>query len=190
MQDLHQAGGVQAVMAELNKQDFINTECITVTGQTVGENIKPLKVLDHTVIRPLDNPYSTYGGLAILFGNICPNGAVVKQSAVAKEMLTHECRARVFNGEEEAVKAIFAKEIVPGDVVVIRYEGPAGGPGMREMLTPTSAIAGMKLDQQGRADYRWSVLRRDTRRGYRAYLARSGVRRNHRAGRGRGYHSN
>ena len=148
MQDLQEAGGVQAVIAELRKKDFIHTDCMTVTGKTIGENTEHLQVLDNTVIRPLDNPYSPYGGLAILFGNLCPNGAVVKQSAVAKEMLTHECRARVFNGEEAAVKAIFAKEIVPGDVVVIRYEGPAGGPGMREMLTPTSAIAGMKLDQQ------------------------------------------
>ncbi|HPJ01838.1 MAG TPA: dihydroxy-acid dehydratase, partial [Candidatus Limiplasma sp.] len=148
MQDLHQAGGIQAVMAELSKQSFIQTDCMTVTGKTVGENIKNARVLDDTVIRPLENPYSPFGGLAILFGNICPNGAVVKQSAVAKEMLTHTCRARVFNGEEAAVKAIYAKQIVPGDVVVIRYEGPAGGPGMREMLTPTSAIAGMKLDQQ------------------------------------------
>ncbi len=148
MQDLHNAGGIQAVMAELSKKNFINTDCKTVTGKTVGENIAHAKVLDDTVIRPLSDPYSPYGGLAILFGNLCPNGAVVKQSAVAKEMLTHECRARVFNGEEAAVKAIFEKRIHPGDVVVIRYEGPSGGPGMREMLTPTSAIAGMKLDQQ------------------------------------------
>jgi dihydroxy-acid dehydratase len=148
MQDLHQAGGIQAVMAELSQKNFIHTDCLTVTGKTVGENIAHAKVLDDKVIRPLDNPYSPYGGLAILFGNLCPNGAVVKQSAVAKEMLTHTCRARVFNGEEAAVKSIFEKQIVPGDVVVIRYEGPAGGPGMREMLTPTSAIAGMKLDQQ------------------------------------------
>ncbi|MBN1777327.1 MAG: dihydroxy-acid dehydratase [Clostridiales bacterium] len=148
MQDLHQAGGVQAVMAELSKKGFIHIDCLTVTGKTVGENIANAIVLDDTVIRPLENPYSAYGGLAILFGNICPNGAVVKQSAVSREMLTRECRARVFDGEEAAVKAIFAKQIVPGDVVVIRYEGPAGGPGMREMLTPTSAIAGMKLDRQ------------------------------------------
>ncbi len=148
MQDLHEAGGIPAVMAELNKNDFINTDCITVTGKTVGENIEKAMVLNQTVIRPLSDPYSSFGGLAILFGNICPNGAVVKQSAVGKDMLTSECRARVFDGEEAAVKAIYAKEIVPGDVVVIRYEGPAGGPGMREMLTPTSAIAGMQLDQQ------------------------------------------
>ncbi len=148
MQDLHESGGIPAVMAELNKNDFINTDCITVTGKTVGENIEKAMVLNQTVIRPLTDPYSSFGGLAILFGNICPNGAVVKQSAVGKDMLTRECRARVFDGEEAAVKAIYAKEIVPGDVVVIRYEGPAGGPGMREMLTPTSAIAGMQLDQQ------------------------------------------
>ena len=148
MQDLHQAGGIQAVMAELNKKQFINLDCMTATGQTIGKNIANAQVVDETVIRPLENPYSPYGGLAILFGNICPNGAVVKQSAVSKEMLTHSCKARVFDGEEAAVKAIFAKKINPGDVVVIRYEGPAGGPGMREMLTPTSAIAGMKLDQQ------------------------------------------
>ena len=148
MQDLHQAGGIQAVMAELNKKQFINLDCMTATGKTVGENIANVQVIDETIIRPLENPYSPYGGLAILFGNICPNGAVVKQSAVSKAMLTHSCKARVFDSEEAAVKAIFAKKINPGDVVVIRYEGPAGGPGMREMLTPTSAIAGMKLDQQ------------------------------------------
>ncbi len=148
MQDLHQAGGIPAVMAELNRKNYLHLDCMTVTGKTVGENIANAKVADETVIRPLGNPYSPYGGLAILFGNLCPNGAVVKQSAVSKEMLTHTGKARVFNGEEAAVKAIFGKQINPGDVVVIRYEGPSGGPGMREMLTPTSAIAGMKLDQQ------------------------------------------
>ena len=103
MQDLHQAGGIQAVMAELNKKQFINLDCMTATGQTIGENIANAQVIDETVIRPLENPYSPYGGLAILFGNICPNGAVVKQSAVSKEMLTHSCKARVFDGEEAAV---------------------------------------------------------------------------------------
>ncbi len=148
MQDLHQAGGVHAVMAELSRQQFLHLDCRTVTGKTLGENLQNVTVLDQTVIRPLENPYSPYGGLAILFGNLCPNGAVVKQSAVAPEMLRHTGKARVFNGEEAAVKAIYQKEINPGDVVVIRYEGPAGGPGMREMLSPTSAIAGMKLDKQ------------------------------------------
>ncbi len=148
MQDLHQAGGIQAVMAELNKQGFLHADVQTVTGQTVGENIKNAMVLDETVIHPLTAPYSPYGGLAILFGNLCPNGAVVKQSAVAPEMLTHQGPARVFNSEEAAVEAIYQKQIKPGDVIVIRYEGPAGGPGMREMLSPTSAIAGMGLDKQ------------------------------------------
>jgi len=148
MQDLHQAGGVHAVMAELSKQNFLHLDGMTVTGKTLKENLQNVTVLDETVIRPLSNPYSPYGGLAILFGNICPNGAVVKQSAVAREMLTHECKARVFDSEEAAVKAIYGKQINPGDVLVIRYEGPAGGPGMREMLSPTSAIAGMKLDKQ------------------------------------------
>ncbi|HPF87841.1 MAG TPA: dihydroxy-acid dehydratase [Candidatus Limiplasma sp.] len=148
MQDLQRAGGIQAVMAELNKQGFLHTECQTVTGETVGENIQNVMVLDETVIHPLSAPYSPYGGLAVLFGNLCPNGAVVKQSAVAPEMLKHSGPARVFNGEEEAVEAIYSKQIKPGDVIVIRYEGPAGGPGMREMLSPTSAIAGMKLDKQ------------------------------------------
>ena len=148
MQDLHHAGGIQAVMAELDKQHFLHTDCQTVTGKTVGENIQNAVVLDETVIHPLSAPYSPYGGLAILFGNLCPNGAVVKQSAVAPEMLKHQGPARVFNSEEEAVEAIYAKQIKAGDVIVIRYEGPAGGPGMREMLSPTSAIAGMQLDKQ------------------------------------------
>lgn len=148
IEDFHQAGGVQALMNELNKGGLLNTGCLTVTGQTVGENISKYPVLDHEVIRPLDNPHSPTGGLAILFGNLAPEGAVVKKGAVAEEMIQHEGPARVFNSEEEAVEAILSNKILPGDVIVIRYEGPRGGPGMREMLTPTSAVAGMGLDKE------------------------------------------
>jgi len=148
IEDLYRAGGLQALMNELNKGGLLNTDCITVTGQTVGENISKYPVLDYEVIRPLDNPHSPTGGLAILFGNLAPEGAVVKKGAVAEEMMQHEGPARVFNSEEEAVEAILSKKIVPGDVIVIRYEGPRGGPGMREMLTPTSAVAGMGLDKE------------------------------------------
>ncbi len=148
MEDLYRAGGIQAMFNELNQKVLINTGCMTVSGKTVGENIVSTPVLDHDVIRPLDNPYSQTGGLAILFGNLAPEGAVVKKSAVAEEMMSHEGPARVFESEEEAVEAILAGKIVAGDVIVIRYEGPAGGPGMREMLTPTSAIAGIGLDKE------------------------------------------
>ena len=148
IEDFHRAGGVQALINELNKGGLLNTGCLTVTGQTVGENISKYPVLDHEVIRPLDNPHSPTGGLAILFGNLAPEGAVVKKGAVAEEMIQHEGPARVFNSEEEAVEAILSNKILPGDVIVIRYEGPRGGPGMREMLTPTSAVAGMGLDKE------------------------------------------
>lgn len=147
MQDLYAAGGVQAVLSELNKGGFIHGEAMTVTGKTVAENIKDVKVLDYNVIRSLDNPYSSTGGLAILWGNIAKHGCVVKRSAVAPEMLVHSGPARVFDSEEQAIEAIYGQKIKAGDVVVIRYEGPKGGPGMREMLNPTSALAGMKLDK-------------------------------------------
>ena len=148
LQDLNAAGGVQAVMAELNKKGLLDTSAVTATGKTLGENLEGVRVLDHNVIRPIDNPYSETGGLAVLFGSLAPKGAIVKRSAVAPDMLVHQGPARVFDSEEEAITAIFGGKIVPGDVVVIRYEGPAGGPGMREMLSPTSAIAGMGLDKQ------------------------------------------
>ncbi len=147
MQDLYAAGGVQAVMKELTVKKLLNTGLITVTGKTVEENIKNAKVIDRDVIRSIENPYSKTGGIAVLSGNIAPDGAVVKRSAVAAEMLTHEGPARVFDSEDAAIDAIYKGKIVKGDVVVIRYEGPKGGPGMREMLGPTSAIAGMGLDE-------------------------------------------
>ena len=145
MEDLNEAGGVYAVMNELNKKGLLHTECMTVTGKTVGENIKDCVNLNPEVIRPIDNPYSTTGGLAVLQGNLAPDGSVVKRSAVVAEMMAHEGPARVFDCEEDAIAAIKGGKIVEGDVVVIRYEGPKGGPGMREMLNPTSAIAGMGL---------------------------------------------
>ncbi len=147
MQDLYAAGGVRAVMAELTKLNLLETDLPTVTGKTLAENLKGARVLNHEVVRSVDKPYQETGGLAVLFGNIAENGGIVKQSAVAPAMLKHTGPARVFNSEEEAVAAIYAGKIVKGDVVVIRYEGPAGGPGMREMLSPTSAIAGMGLDE-------------------------------------------
>ena len=145
MEDLNEAGGVYAVMNELSEKNLLNLDCMTVTGKTVGENIKGCKNLNPEVIRPLDNPYSTTGGLAILKGNLAPDSGVVKRSAVVPEMMVHEGPARVFDCEEDAIAAILGGKINPGDVVVIRYEGPKGGPGMREMLNPTSAIAGMGL---------------------------------------------
>ncbi|MEA4999481.1 MAG: dihydroxy-acid dehydratase [Candidatus Limiplasma sp.] len=148
VQDLHHAGGIPAVMAELAKLGLLHTDCLTATGRTLAENLAGVRVTDDSVIRSRETAYAPVGGLAVLFGNLCEGGAVVKQSAVAPEMLTHEGPARVFDGEEAAVKAIYAGQIHPGDVVVIRFEGPAGGPGMREMLSPTSAIAGMGLDKQ------------------------------------------
>ena len=148
MQDLNAAGGVYAVMNELAKDNRLDLSLMTVSGKTVGENIKDCKVLNHDVIRPIDNPYTKTGGLAVLFGSLAPNGSVVKRSAVAKEMLVHKGPARVFDSEEAAIAAIYDGKINSGDVVVIRYEGPAGGPGMREMLSPTSAICGMGLDKE------------------------------------------
>ena len=145
MEDLNEAGGVYAVMNELNKKGLLHTKCMTVTGKTVGENIKDCVNLNPEVIRPIDNPYSQTGGLAVLKGNLAPDGGVVKRSAVVEEMMVHEGPARVFDCEEDAIAAIKGGKIVEGDVVVIRYEGPKGGPGMREMLNPTSAIAGMGL---------------------------------------------
>ena len=145
MEDLNEAGGVWAVMKELADIGLLNTDCMTVTGKTVGENIKNAVNKDPEVIRPVDNPYSKTGGLAVLKGNLAPDGSVVKRSAVVEEMMVHEGPARVFDCEEDAIAAIKGGRIVEGDVVVIRYEGPKGGPGMREMLNPTSAIAGMGL---------------------------------------------
>ncbi len=145
MEDLNEAGGVYAVMKELMDAGLLHTECMTVTGKTMGENIKGAENKNPEVIRPLDNPYSATGGLAVLKGNLAPDGSVVKRSAVVPEMMVHEGPARVFECEEDAIDAIKGGKIVPGDVVVIRYEGPKGGPGMREMLNPTSAIAGMGL---------------------------------------------
>ena len=145
MEDLNEAGGVYAVMNELSKKGLLYEDQITVTGKTVGENIKDVHNLNPEVIRPIDNPYMAQGGIAVLKGNIAPDTGIVKQSAVVPEMMVHEGPARVFDCEEDVIKAIKGGDIVPGDVVVIRYEGPKGGPGMREMLNPTSAIAGMGL---------------------------------------------
>ena len=146
IEDLYAAGGIKAVMSELNKKNLLNLDCITATGKTVGENIEKAKVLDYSVIKHIEEPYSETGGIAVLKGNLALDGAVVKRSAVLKEMLIHKGPAKVFDSEEEAIGAILGNKIVKGDVVVIRYEGPKGGPGMREMLSPTSAICGMGLD--------------------------------------------
>lgn len=148
VQDLYAAGGVTALMNELSKKDLIRKNTMTVTGKTQGENIEGREVYDYEVIRPIDNPYSQTGGIAVLKGNLAPDVSVVKRSAVAEEMLVHEGPAKVFDSEEEAITAIYGGKIVAGDVVVIRYEGPKGGPGMREMLSPTSAICGMGLDKE------------------------------------------
>ncbi len=148
MEDLNEAGGVYAVLNELSKKQLIHTGCMTCTGKTVGENIADCVNRDPEIIRSIDNPYSPTGGIAVLKGNLAENGCVVKRSAVAPEMLVHTGPARVFNSEEEAIAVIYAGGIKAGDVVVIRYEGPAGGPGMREMLSPTSAIAGAGLDKE------------------------------------------
>ncbi|HNX28043.1 MAG TPA: dihydroxy-acid dehydratase [Syntrophomonadaceae bacterium] len=148
MEDLYRAGGVQAIYNELSKINLLDLNCMTVTGKTIGENIAGYPVLDYEVIRPVNDPYSESGGLAILFGNLAPDGAVVKKGAVAPEMMEHVGPARVFDSEEAAVDAILNQKIKAGDVIVIRYEGPRGGPGMKEMLTPTSAIAGMGLDKE------------------------------------------
>ena len=147
MSDLYAAGGIAAVQAELAKAGLLDLDVMTVTGKTLGENIQGAVNLDTNAIRPIDRPFSPTGGLQILWGNLAPDGCVVKRSAVAEEMLRHTGPARVFDGEEDAIAAIYAGRIVPGDVVVIRYEGPSGGPGMREMLNPTSALAGMGLDK-------------------------------------------
>jgi dihydroxy-acid dehydratase len=148
LQDLHQAGGIPALMGELAKERLINSDCLTVTEKTVQENIQPAAILNPEVIRPLTNPYHPTGGLVFLFGNLAPDGAVVKASAVDPTMLKNQGPARVFASEEEALQVILAKKIAPGDVIVIRYEGPKGGPGMREMLAPTSAIAGIGMDKE------------------------------------------
>ncbi len=145
MEDLDQAGGVWAVMKELTKANLLDTSLLTVTGRTVAENLEGVVNRDPTLIRPLEEPFSATGGINVLYGNLAPDGCVVKQSAVAPEMMVHEGPARVFDSEEDAIATIYAGGIKPGDVVVIRYEGPKGGPGMREMLNPTSAIVGMGL---------------------------------------------
>ena len=147
MHDLNNAGGLQAVLNELDKKGLVDKDLITATGKTVGENIAAAHVRNYDIIRPIDEPYSETGGIAVMWGNIAEDGCVVKRSAVAPEMLQHSGPARVFDSEDDAIAAIYAGKIVDGDVVVIRYEGPKGGPGMREMLNPTSALAGMKLDK-------------------------------------------
>ena len=147
VEHLDQAGGIYAVMSELAKKDLIHTDVMTVTGKTMGENLQGVRNLNENVIRPIDRPYSPVGGIAILRGNLAPDGAVVKQSAVVPEMMKHSGPARVFDSEDEAKDAIFGQKIKPGDVIVIRYEGPKGGPGMPEMLAPTAAISGMGLGE-------------------------------------------
>jgi dihydroxy-acid dehydratase len=147
IEDLYMAGGISAVLTQLSKSGYLNNDCITVSGKTISESVKNALVYDDEVIRPFNNPYGATGGLAILWGNIAPEGCVLKKSAVKKEMLYHKGKAKVFNSEEDTVDAIHSGKITKGDVVVIRYEGPAGGPGMREMLTPTSALVGMGLDK-------------------------------------------
>ncbi len=148
MEDLNEAGGIYAVMKELLDEGLIYGNVMTVTGKTLRENVKDSKVINPGVIRPIDDPFTKTGGLAVLKGNLAPNGCVVKRSAVAEEMLVHEGPARCFNSEEEAIEFIYSGKVQPGDVIIIRYEGPAGGPGMREMLSPTSAIAGAGLDKE------------------------------------------
>lgn len=148
IQDLYEAGGIQALMTELIKGNYIDSSLLTVTGKSIGENCKRIFNRNPKVLRSIDNPYSATGGIAVLWGNIAQDGCVVKRSAVSKEMLVHEGPARIFDSEEEAIQAIYQGKINKGDVVVIRYEGPKGGPGMREMLAPTSALAGMKLDKE------------------------------------------
>ena len=148
MDDLYFAGGIQAIMKELDKKGLINTECNTVSGLTIANNISKARLTDNKVIRTIDNPYSQVGGIAVLTGNLAPDGAVVKSAGVSKEMLTHEGPAKVYDLMEDAVDAIYSGEIESGDVIIIRYEGPKGGPGMREMLTPTAALAGVGLDKE------------------------------------------
>ena len=187
MEDLNEAGGVYAVMNELNKLGLLHTDCMTVTGKTVGENIKDCVNLNPEVIRPVENPYSKTGGLAVLTGNLAPDGSVVKRSAVVPEMMVHEGPARVFECEEDACEAILSGKIKEGDVVVIRYEGPKGGPGMREMLNPTSEIAGMGLGSTV-ADYRRPFQRCVQRSFHRSRITGSSSRRSDRTGRRRRYH--
>jgi dihydroxy-acid dehydratase len=146
LEDLNRAGGVAAVMKQLSTHNLLHMQAMTVTGRTLAKNLANVEVLDHEVIRPMDNPYHQEGGIAILYGNLAPEGAVVKQSAVAPEMLQRTGRARVFESEADAAAAILQRQIQAGDVVVVRHEGPKGGPGMQEMLTPTAAIVGMGLD--------------------------------------------
>jgi dihydroxy-acid dehydratase len=148
LQDFHRAGGIPALTMELSRRGLMDKEALTVTGKTVGENIKGKRTLDPEVIRPLEKPYHPVGGLIFLFGNLAPDGAVVKRSAVDDTMLTHRGPARVFDSEERALKVILDRKIRKGEVIVIRYEGPKGGPGMREMLAPTSAIAGVGMDKE------------------------------------------
>ena len=148
MEDLNLAGGVGAVMKQLADSHMLHTDLMTVTGKTVAENLRDAENKDEEVIRPISNPYTKTGGIAILYGNVAPNGCVVKRSAVDAAMLKHTGKARVFDSEEETIEAIYKGDIKPSEVVVIRYEGPKGGPGMREMLNPTSALAGMGLDKQ------------------------------------------
>ncbi|MBT8342899.1 MAG: dihydroxy-acid dehydratase, partial [Desulfatitalea sp.] len=148
VEDLDRAGGIQAVIKALAEGGHINGDCLTVTGNSVADNIDQVAIRDEEVIRSLDSPYHQTGGIAVLYGNLAPNGCVVKQTAVREEMMRHQGPARVFDSEDEATSAILGGRINPGDVIVLRYEGPQGGPGMREMLTPTSAIAGMDLDGQ------------------------------------------
>jgi len=148
MEDLHRAGGVHAVMKELTEKNLLDTSLMTCTGKTVEENLEGIRNLDPTVIRPVEDPFSPFGGIAVLKGTLAPLGCVVKQSAVDPAMMVHQGPARVFNNEEDAIEAIYDRKICSGDVIVIRYEGPKGGPGMREMLNPTSAIAGMGLDKE------------------------------------------
>ena len=147
IEDLHEAGGIPGLLNELLKIDLLNKDCLTVTGNTIYENIKDSVIKNYDVIKHVENPYSKTGGLAILKGNLAPKGAVVKKSAVAKEMIKHKGKAKVFNSEEEASSSILSGKIKDGDVIVIRYEGPRGGPGMREMLSPTASLAGMGLDK-------------------------------------------
>ena len=147
MNELDDAGGVQAVLAELAKKNLIKTDIMTVTGKTIAENIKYAKNRNPEILRPIENPYSSTGGIAILFGNLAPDGTVVKRSACAKELMKHSGPARVFDDEKDAMEAVQSRKIKAGDVVVIRYEGPKGGPGMREMLAVTAALAGQGLDK-------------------------------------------
>lgn len=188
MEDLNEAGGVYAVMKELADIGLLNTDCMTVSGKTIGECIATAYNKDEEVIRPVDKPYSKTGGLAVLSGNLAPDGSVVKRSAVVDEMLVHEGPARVFDCEEDAIAAIKGGKIVPGDVVVIRYEGPKGGPGMREMLNPTSAIAGMGLGSSVALITDGRFLRCKPWCFYRTRFTRSSSRRSYCFSRGRRYH--